>query len=163
MSATFDIDFVTSHFSTCNLIYYLDLIRAMSNDELRALRVRVREHQSNARSQRAFADVEQMSTHQAIIKAINHELLRRSSAFRVASVLFPVRKFTVEAFSGLELRFDDRFGVLYSRPKLRKSLWHLPHNVLLSTIWQFIVRNEKAFVAAILGGIGALIAKYVMW
>jgi hypothetical protein len=160
VSAAFDIDFVTSHFSTCDLIYYLDLIRSMSNDELRALRAKTLEHQRSSRSQQAFADVENMSTHQAITKAINHELLRRSFAFRIAVALFPVRKFIVETFSGLALRLDDRFGVIYSKPKFRRTIWHLHHNVLLSGAWRFIVRNERTIFAATLTGIGALIARY---
>ncbi len=162
MNATFDIDFVASHFSTCSLIYYLDLIRAMNNDELRVLRANVVEHRRNSRPQPAFADVENMSTHQAIINAISHELLRRSVAFRIAVALFPVRKFIVETFSGLELRFDDRFGVMYSTPKYRRTIWHLHHTVLLSATWSFIIRNEKTIFAATLTGIGALIARYFM-
>lgn len=161
LSAPFDIDFVTSHFSVCDLIYYLDIIRSMSNNELRVLRANVMKHQRNSRAQQAFSNVENVSTHQAIIKAINHELLRRSFAFRIVVALFPARKLAVEIFSGLKLRFDDRFGVMYLKPEFRRTVWHLHHKALLSATWRFVVRNEKTIFAAILAGIGALIARYI--
>ena len=78
MIENFDIDFVVSNFQVTNLKYYLDLLREASNADLRHFRREVKRHKKHNRQHQAFTNVKKFSTHDAIIAAINHELLKRS-------------------------------------------------------------------------------------
>lgn len=162
MLEKFDIQFVTSSFSSCNLLFYLDLIRSAKKSELRELRTAVKQHAKTVQPNQAFADIPNFSTHQAIVKAINYELRRRTPLGIVEYAVFPIRRFIVQTFSGMKLKLDDRFGVIYSKPTHRSSVMHTTHKEIAASAWGFIEKHEKALITMVLGLLSAWIIKKFM-
>jgi hypothetical protein len=78
MTKLFDIQFVTSHFQTCDLKHYIDKFPPASSEDLRGFRALVRAHEKQASRSGAFVNVEGLTSHGAIVAAIDHELRKRS-------------------------------------------------------------------------------------
>jgi len=158
MIKNFDIDFVVSNFQVTNLKYYLDLLRKASNGDLRHLRQEVKSHKKHNRQHQAFTNVKKFSTHDAIIAAINHEILKRSFCYPLYKFLLRLRAPLVKTFTGLELKEDEYFGSLYTQPKhIRHYYLHMPHNEFLSLIGHFIVNNWYKLLMAFAALIGAVV------
>lgn len=164
MIEKFDIDFVVSNFQVTNLKYYLDLLRDASNVDLRHLRQEVKRNQKCNRQHQAFTNVKKFSTHDAIIAAINHELLKRSFFYPLSKILLRLRAPIVKTFTGLELKEHEYFGTLYTQPEyLRHYYLHMPHKQFLSLIGHFIINNWATLLitlGTLLGGVAALIAVF---
>jgi hypothetical protein len=134
----FDIDFVISSFQTCNLKYYLDLFHDASIPDLRQLKKEIKQHRKSNRQQKAFFNVNNFSTHDAVISAINHELLKRSSVYPIYKSIFHIRHYIVKIFTGIELRNDNYFGALYTHPEYRKHFYiHMPHTEFFPILKRF--------------------------
>lgn len=162
MADLFDIDFVIKNFGGTNLGYFLDRLKKATPLELRHFRRSVRQHQKHSKSSKAFSNTPWLTAHGAIIAAIDHEVLKRSPIrFRVWSAIFPVRKFLVSKFSGMDLERNERLGALYTTREYRKSAWHLTHRELMRMAWQFIVEHRKAIVGAIFTVIAAFVLKWL--
>jgi hypothetical protein len=162
MSELFDIQFVTSHFQTCNLKHYTDKIPGASSSDLKSFRALVVAHGKQARPSGSFVNVEGLSSHGAIISAIDYELLKRSPIrFKAWSLLLPVRRFLVATFSGMDLRAHEVFGVLYVSRTRQQSVWHTPHTEVFQKIVGFVRKHEGAFVAAVLSVIAAGVIRWL--
>ncbi len=156
MNTMFDIDFVTSNFQVTNLNHYLDKFKAASNKELRRFKEEIIQHGKNNKQHQAFSNIKNYTTHEAIISAINYELLKRSNLYYLYQAIFPIRKWIVCVFSGIELKEHKAFGTLYCQPKYMKSFWHEPYQVLLNKLWSFWCKNWAKILISI-GTIGAFI------
>lgn len=162
MADLFDIDFVTKSFGTTNLGHYLYIISKASALELHQFRCAVKSHQKQSQASQAFADTPWLTTHGAIIAAIDHELLKRSPLrFRVWSIIFSIRRFLVSAFSGMDLQRNEHFGALYATHKYRKTVWHMSHREVGKICWRFVIEHQKAIVASILSIVAALVIKWL--
>jgi hypothetical protein len=151
MIKNFNIDFVVSNFQGIKLKYYLDLLREASNSDLRNLRRKVKKHKRHNRQQQALRDVKRFSTHDAIISAINHELLKRSFCYPLFKILLRLRAPIVKVFTGLELKEHEYFGSLYTQPKyLRHYYLHMSHTEFLPIFGRFIKRNWKYIITTVL-------------
>jgi hypothetical protein len=138
----FDINFVTSNFGTCNLKFYLDLLHAASKSDLSQLKKEIKHHKKINRQQKAFSNVNNFSTHDAIIAAINHEFLKRSPFYGIYKGILIIRRKIVKIFTGLELKEHEYFGSLYSQPQyLQHYYLHMPHTELFPIIGRFWLRR----------------------
>jgi len=159
MIEKFNIDFVISHFQATNLKYYLDLLREASKPDLRQLRLEVKRHKKHNRQNQAFSKVRNFSTHDAIISAINHELLKRSFYYFFYKMLLRIRSPIVKTFTGLNLKEHEYFGTLYCEPKRRHHYFlQMPHYELFPILGNFLVTNWKFIIGSILTIIGLYIA-----
>jgi hypothetical protein len=167
MIKNFDIDFVVSNFQVTNLKYYFDLLREASNAGLRHLRRKVKKHKKHYHQHQAFTNVKKFSTHDAIISAINHELLKRSFCYPLYKILLRLRSPIVKTFTGLDLKEDEYFGALYMQPKyLHHYYLHMPHKEFLPIVGRFILRNLKFIIKTILTIIGLFLTAlgiYLTW
>lgn len=162
MSELFDIQFVTSHFQTCDLKHYMDKIPPASSEDLRGFRALVRAHEKHARHSGSFVNVEGLTSHGAIVAAIDHELRRRSPLrFKVWSILIPIRRNIVATFSGMDLKTHEVFGVLYTTRERQQSFWHTPHTEVFRKIGGFLRKHEGLIVGAILTVITAWVIKWL--
>lgn len=73
----FDLDFVTTHFETAILKPYFDKLREASRSELGIFKQEVKLHKKKSKFIQAFCNTPTLSTHEAIISAINYEILKR--------------------------------------------------------------------------------------
>lgn len=162
MSELFDIQFFTSHFQTCDLKHYMDKIPGASSADLRSFRALVKAHKKQARPSGSFVNVEGLTSHGAIIAAINHEFRKRSPLrLKVWSLLIPIRRFLVSTFSGLDLKTHEVFGELYTTRTRQRSVWHTPHSEVFRKIVSFVLKHEGAFVVAVLTVIAAGVIKWL--
>jgi hypothetical protein len=153
----FDIDFVTSHFSTCDLGHYIRVIKGASTPELRDLRAQIIVHKRTHRSQIAFSNTPSLTAHDALLKAIDNTLLVRSpTRYKLWSFAMPVRQWLVRTFSGLILKKDENFGAIYTKPNHRESVLHMQHPEIrkmldrfLMSKWEFLVTSLIAIAAII--------------
>ena len=99
----FDIGFITEHFGTTNLGHYIEIIRSTSPDALRQFRAQIVEHRKGRVLRAAFADVPGVSAHDALIKAVGYELLRRSPWFAPWRRVFPLRRRLASLLRGVDL------------------------------------------------------------
>ncbi len=158
----FDIQFVTTSFGSCNLGHYLGLLGNASSEELRDFRRQVKSHEKRSKSSHAFANTPWLTTHGAILAAINYELLKRSPLrHKIWSLVLPARQFLVAKLSGVELERNEHFGAIYTSPKYRRSVWHMPHGEIATRCWRFVLDHRKAIVGSILSVITALIIKWL--
>lgn len=159
----FDLDFVTSAFQTTNLKFYLDQFKTASNIELRNFRKKVKLHSKSVRQQQAFSNVDNYTTHDAIVAAINYELLKRSKLYKVYKFIFPGRRLFVKAFSGIELKEHESFGTLYCKPKYVSSIWHKPHGKIFKNISSFLARNWANLILCLcaIGGLVFIILNFI--
>ena len=156
MNTMFDIDFATSNFQVTNLKYYLDKFKTASNKELRRFKQEITQHGKNNRQHQAFSNIKNYTTHNAIISAINYELLKRSKLYYLYQAAFPFRKWIVSVFSGIELKEHEAFGTLYCHPEYIRSIWHVPHQTLFKKTWSFGCKNWANILISI-GTVGAFI------
>lgn len=164
MGMLFDLDFVIAHFDTCNLGHYLEIIRRASKAELRQFRSQVKQHQKTHKSGLAYSNTPFLTTHGAIISAINHELLKRSLWFKVWFLVIPIRQLYASKFRGLELQRHENFGVIYTKPQHQKSILHTSFPEMISAVWKFIVRNETVIVTGAIGIVSAIVgALFIKW
>ena len=154
----FPVDFVTSSFGACNLKHYLDLIRGMSKNELAALRSKIMLHARSVRPQQAFSNTSGMTTHQALLKAVAHEKLRRSVLFPIWKIVIPFRKFVVSKFSGSDLENHEYFGAIYAHRSNSKTTLHLNHRALISNILRFLFRNWFSVASLVVGTAAVAVA-----
>lgn len=157
MEPIFDISFITEKFQVTNIGHYLDLLKKASNNELKQFRKQVKRHQKENKQHIAFNNVPSLTTHQAIIKAIDYELLKRSWRNKIFSLVFPFRKWVVDLFTELELTKNDTFGVMYSSPKCPKGGMRITHKDIYKVLkvfwlnhWRFIVTTIIAVTFGVL-------------
>lgn len=161
MSDLFDIEFVTKSFSTCRLRHYLELLVNASTQDLRQFRKKVQAHAKQSHTSLAFSNTPWLTCHEAIVAAIDQQLLRRSPLrFKLWSLVLPARKFLVAKFSGMDLETHEFFGAVYSTPRHRRSVWHMPHKEIAAVLGRFIAEHQSALVAAVLSVIVAAIIKW---
>ena len=167
MIKKFDIDFVASYFHATNLKFYLvELLRGASKPALRHLRQKVRTHKKHNRQNQAFSDVPNLSTHDAIIAAISHELLKRSFVYWLYKAIFPIRKFLVSTFTEKELKEHEVFGSLYPLPKCPKGGLRTPITEIIRVFGCFLMRNSKFIITTIVSIIGLILSAmliYLTW
>ena len=162
MPELFDIQFVTSHFQTCNLKHYMDQIPGASSADLRDFRSLVKAHEKQARPSGSFVNVEGLTSHGAIVAAIDHELRKRSPLrFKVWSFLIPIRRYLVGTFSGMDLKTNEVFGELYATRNRQQSFWHMPHTEVFRKIVGFLRKHEGLLVGAVLTVITAWVIKWL--
>lgn len=161
MINNFDIDFVVDNFQATNLKYYLDLLKESSSTALRQFRREVKRHKKNNKQHQAFSNVHNFSTHDAIISAVDHELLKRSSRYSLYKLLLRLRSRVVKLFTGLELKEHEYFGSLYSQPKYTRHYYlYMTHKEFLPLACRFLKENWSTIIIAfgtLLGGAAALI------
>ncbi len=150
MEPLFDIDWVTGHFSVTDLNHYLNLIKSAYNSELLAFKKQVSAHARENKQHGAFSNVPNYSSHKAIISAIKYELLKRSWRHELFKAIFPVRKWLVKTFSGMDLELSNDFGTLYCTPEYRFSMWHLSHTKLMKTLLSFWKRHFKWIITTLI-------------
>lgn len=165
MAEMFDVEFVAKNFGVCNLGHYLTLITVASSIDLRAFRRIVRQHAKASRPQQAFPNAPWLTTHGAIIAAIDYELLRRSRwRHTVWSLVLPLRQFLVAKFSGMKLERNERFGSIYTTLPHRKTFLHMSHREIGNACERFVIEHQKAIVTSILSIITAIIgAAVIKW
>ena len=156
---SFPVAFVTSSFGVCNLKHYLDQIRGMSRRELAALRSEIINHARTVKPQQAFSNTPGLTTHQALLKAIAHERLRRLAFLGFWRVILPLRQFVVARFSGIDLENNEYFGAIYVHRNSPKTVLHLNHRDLASYIGGFLVRNWFS-VATLVVAIAAIVVTW---
>lgn len=156
----FPVAFVTSAFDACNLKHYLDQIRGMSTEELARLRSEIKTHARAVEPQQAFANMPGLSTHNALLKAIAHERLRRSVLIGLWHRILPIRQFVVAKFSGVDLKNNEYFGALYIPRNNPSTLFHLSHRDLVEYIGKFLYRNWFA-VGSLLVAVAAVIVAWL--
>lgn len=155
----FDIDFVVSTFQAINLKHHFGPLKEWSRADLRQLRRQVKKHSKHNPHHQAFSDVRNFSTHDAIISAINHELLRRSFYHPFYKFLLCLRTRIVKTFTGLLLEEHEYFGALYKQPKkLHHYYLHMPHKEFLPIVGRFILRNLKFIIGTVLTILGLYLA-----
>jgi hypothetical protein len=158
----FDIDFVTSHFGSCNLRHYIDIIKSANSTDLRELRAQIISHSRIQRQQQAFSNTPGLSSHEALVKAINHTLLLRSPVRHMLwSSAMPVRQWLVRTFSGLNLKKDDSFGAIYTQPDHRKTVFHMPHSAIGNSLVDFYLRNWQ-FLVKVTVAIAAILVTWLV-
>jgi hypothetical protein len=162
-SPIFDIEFVTSSFGSTNLKHHLDQLKTASKTDLRQFRQQIKHHGKSKKQQLAFTDVPKLTTHGALISAINHELRKRSFIYPVYRFILPIRKFLVSTFSGIDLKEHEYFGTLYCSRKYQKTFLHIPHRQLGQIVrsfclahWKFIIGTALTIVTIILKLMGKL-------
>jgi hypothetical protein len=162
MAELFDIQFVTTHFSTCNLSYYLELLEEAPIQDLSQFRKQVQVCAKQSQTSQAYSNTPWLTCHGAIIAAIDQQILKRSPIqFKFWCLILPVRKFLVARFSGMELETPEFFGAIYSTPKHRRSVWHMPHRELATVLRRFVGEYQKAIVTAVLSIITAVVVKWL--
>ena len=146
----FDTNFVIDSFQCCNLKFYLDMLHPASKDDLISLRQEIEQHGKNNRQSQAFTNVQNFSTHDALISAINHELLKRSYFYPFYKFIFKLRAPIVKVFTGLELNENEYFGFLYSQPKhLRHYYLHMSHKDFFPVFGRFLIRHWRFILTTI--------------
>ena len=150
MEPIFDIGFVTEKFSVTNISHYFNLLKPASNAELKTFKKQVIAHKKKNNNNIAFSNVTNLTTHQAIIKAINHELLKRSWRYNIFTFIYPIRKFLVDSFTHLELSNNEVFGVLYTEPKYPKGGVRITHNEIYKIFSSFWNKNWKYLITTII-------------
>jgi hypothetical protein len=156
----FNIDFVTRNFGTCDLRYYIEIIKSASTPELRDLRAQVVAHSRARQPQQAFSNTPDLTTHGALLKAIGHTVLRRSPVrYKLWLAFMPLRQWLAHTLSGLTLKSDDTFGAIYTQPERRKTVLHMPHSELGRLLLEFGLRNWKFLVTTVI----AVMAAAVTW
>jgi hypothetical protein len=147
MKEIFDIDFVVSHFQTANLKINLDKLKTASTTHLRHFRKSVKYHRKINKTNKAFVNVPNYTSHDAIISAINYELLKRTPIMHsLYKLLFHPRKLVVKAFSGLELMEHNELGALYYKPNNIQNVWHMSHSMVFKNILDFWLKNWKFLI-----------------
>jgi len=159
----FDIDFVTSAFGSTNLKHYLDELKTASKTDLRQFRRQIKHHGKSKKQQLAFTNVPKLTTHGALISAINHELRKRLFIYPVYRLILPIRKFLVSTFSGIDLKEHEYFGTLYCSRKYPKTFLHIHHRQLGQIVgsfclahWKFIIGTSLTVATIILKLVGIL-------
>lgn len=153
----FDIGFVTSHFSTIDLKHYLDKLKTVTMPELIIFRRAVMLHQKNNRQHKAFANVPCLTTHQAIIAAIDHEIRKRS--WRKWPYLFglPIRIMLLRLLRGLELREHAAFGHLAIQPRNRQNPFHVSVTQAIRRCASFFRENWKVLLPSAIALLGVIL------
>ena len=154
--------FVTSHFGSTNLKHYFDHLKDASKQELKEFKKQVIFHSKTNHQHDAFLDVPNLSSHKAIILAINYELLKRSWRYKIFKIVFPVRQWLVKILKGINLTKHDIFGYLYIPQKHRSSVWHISHANLLTMFMSFWRNNWSNLLLAI-SAIGVLIVSILTY
>jgi len=156
-SKKFDIDFVTSHFGTCDLGHYIRVIQSTSTSELRELRAKIISHERSHHTQLAFSNTPGLTTHGALLKAINYTILKRSRLrHRVWLIFLSPRQWLARILSGMTLKKDPNFGAIYTRLNHRKSVLHMSLDetgrallTFAAAHWKFLITTVIAIAAIV--------------
>ena len=157
----FNLDEIIHHFGNINRKYYLgELLRNASTDKLHKFKKEVKAHQSKS----IFIQdiMPGMSVHDTIVAAINFELLKRSSWYRIYKALITIRKKLVSWFSGVDLKEHPYCGLLYTPRQNRKTIFHITMTELVLVLKRFWLLHFK-FIIGTLIAIGMLIVSILKY
>ena len=157
----FNVDFVIKSFGYCDLKFYMALIHNASKDDLISLRKEIKLHKKTNRQNQAFSNVKNLSTHDALISAINHELLKKTFFYSPYKFFLRLRAPIVKTFTGLELKEDKDFGTLYTQPKYISHFYlHMSHKEFIPRTCKFIKVHWVNILLIIAAFIGAFATLY---
>jgi len=156
MKPLFDIAFVTANFDTINIGHYLCLLKSASKSELKSFKKQVIAHGKQNKERLAFLDIPNYSSHRAVVSAIEYELLKRSWKYELFKIIFPIRKWLVKMFSGIDLKEHEYLGTLYCPKNSRSGMWHLSHHELMKIIIVFWLHRWPILLPVIIGAAVAL-------
>lgn len=157
MADIFDIGLVTEHFSVTNLKFYLDRLKAARTSELTEFRRAVLSHQKSNRTHQAFQNTPLLTTHGAVIAAIDHELRQRSWKKWPYRIWLPVRRMSLQLAWGLELKEHPAFGHIAVKPEGRQHLLHVPASKAMCGMLQFCQEHWKILLPSAIALLGIIV------
>ncbi len=159
----FDVGFVAEHFQVCNLAFELGKLRSASPEVLRRQRAAIVAHQKGHARRQAFADAPGISAHDALIRAVDFELLKRSRLFPLWRALFPVRRVLARWLRGANLIQHEYFGALPVPRNVSPKGLHRPVRGALQASAHWLKNHAGSIVAmSVAGVIAGLVLHYLI-
>lgn len=160
----FNLDQIIPIFDSVNRKHYLgELLWNASTPELYKFKKKVKSHQKKSKFIQDLHYMPSMSRHDAIVAAINFELLKRSKWYRIYKLSLPVGKRIVSWFSGIDIQEHPYFGVLYVKRQNRKTIFHITMTELALKLKTFWLAHWKWIIGTIVPIILTMIGLYIAW
>lgn len=160
----FNLDKIIPHFDRVNRKHYLgELLWNAPTHELHKFKKEVRSHQKKSKFIQDLHYMPGMSRHDAIIAAINYELLKRSNWYFFYKIIFPIRKILVSWFSGIDLKEHPYCGLLYVKRQNRKTFLHITGTELILILKTFWLSHWKWIIGITVPSILTIIGLYIAY